>query len=54
MSNLIDEYEEIRNGIMNYLEYLYVNDLELDEDGNEVSKDTKRLILCTDDGEDDE
>ena len=38
---------------MKYLEYLYVNGLELDENGNEVSKE-KTLTLKLDEREEDE
>ena len=41
--------DKIPNGFMDYMEYLYVNDLELDDDGNEVSKDED-----DDESEDDE
>lgn len=41
--------DKIPNSFMDYMEYLYVNDLELDDDGNEVPKDE-----YDDESEDDE
>ena len=41
--------DKIPNSFMDYMEYLYVNDLELDDDGNEVPKDED-----DDESEDDE
>ncbi len=45
--------DKIPNSFMDYMEYLYVNDLELDDNGNEVPKD-KSLILKLDDESDED
>lgn len=52
MSNILEEYNSLRTSVLDYMEYLYANGLELDENGNEVPIDKNKLILKQESDED--
>ena len=54
MNDILNGYQNIRSEFLDYIEYLHANGLELDENGNEVSKDAKQLLLTQNSKDDDD